>query len=112
MKSLRWIPSALASLALACSEADWGFDSDNVLASDNFKLERVYAGCPPLTVSVSDNNVTVTWGVPSTGSAKLQSASSINGSRTDMTPAPTSPYTVPVTGTPKFFRTVWVPPAL
>jgi len=91
------------------AEATWGFDSDNALVIDNFKLERIDVGCPPLAIRREANSLVATWNAPSAGTAKLQSATEINGTYTDVTGA-SNPYPVPVSGTMKFYRTIWVPP--
>jgi hypothetical protein len=92
----------------AASEATWGFDSNNALAIDNFKLERIATGCPPLTINKQGAQLVMTWSAPSSGTAKLQSGTSVNGPFTDVSGA-ASPYTVPSSGALKFYRTVWVP---
>jgi hypothetical protein len=99
-----------AQIENAASGTDWGFDTDNVLIVDNLKLERIYVGCPPLTIVTSGVNLVVTWAPPSTGTVKLQSAPAPNGAWTEV-PGATSPYTTPAAGAPKYFRTIWVPPA-
>lgn len=93
----------------ASSEADWGFDADNVLAVDNIKLTHNYVGCPPLTIEVVGANEVVTWAQPNTGSAKLQSAPALSGPWTDVAGA-TSPHTTALESGPKYYRTQWVPP--
>jgi hypothetical protein len=93
----------------AASEGDWSFDTDNLLAVDNIKIQRVYIGLPPLRITTATNNVVVTWAQPSNGTAKLQSANSVNGTYSDVSGA-TSPYVIPIASAPKFFRTQWVPP--
>jgi hypothetical protein len=93
----------------AASEADWAFDADNVFLLDNLKIERMYVGCPPLTVTLNGNTPTVTWAPPSTGTVKLLSASDIHGPWAEVIGA-TSPYTPASTGAAVFFRTLWVPP--
>jgi len=94
----------------AASEADWSFDNDNVLIVDNIKFERLYIGCPPLSITQVGSNIVVTWAEPSTGTSKLQSATSLNGTWNDV-PGAASGYTIPVASAPKFFRTQWIPPA-
>ncbi len=93
----------------ANSGADWEFDNNNVLVIDNYKLERLYVGCPPLNVQTAGNNIVVSWAPPSSGTAKLQSAATVNGNYTDVTGA-TSPYSTPISGAPKYFRTQWIAP--
>ena len=95
----------------AHSEADWGFDADNMIVIDNFKLERLQIGAPPLQIEmVADNNLRLSWDSVTTGSLKLQSATDPAGPYTDVQGA-VSPYTVPSSGGPKYFRTVWVEPS-
>jgi hypothetical protein len=91
------------------TSADWGFDADNGFIVDNIKLERLVVGCPPLVVSTSGTNIVVTWSQPSSGTAKLQSATTVNGTYSDVGGA-SSPYVTPIAGGPKYFRTQWVPP--
>lgn len=57
---------------------------------------------PPgkIGVSVSGSQITLTWD----GVYQLQSAAEASGPYTNITPAPTSPYTVNTTGTARFFR--------
>ena len=95
----------------SASEADWGYDADNVLVVDNIKIQRIYNACPELSVHLVGANVQVTWPQPSTGSCKLQSANNILGPWADVTPAPSNPHTLPAANAPRFFRTLWVPPA-
>jgi hypothetical protein len=94
----------------AAAESTWGFDADNALAVDNFKLERIDVGCPPLVISRDSTDLVATWGAPSTGSARLQSSTKIDGPYADV-PGATSPYKTPLAGAQKFYRTVWMPPA-
>lgn len=94
----------------AHSEADWSYDNDNALIVDNIKLVYLAPACPPLQVTQSGANIIVTWAQPSSGTAKLQSATTVTGPYTDV-PGATSPYTTPVSSAPKYFRTIWVPPA-
>jgi hypothetical protein len=94
----------------ASSFNDWGYDADNALVIDNIRLDRLYPGCPPLRITQAANNMIVTWDPPSSGTAKLQSATSINGAWSDV-PGAVSGYSIPVSSGAKFFRTQWVPPA-
>jgi hypothetical protein len=93
----------------AASAADWDYDSNNVLVIDNVKVERVYTGCPPLIANVTNDQLVISWAAPNIGTAKLQSATKVDGTYSDVAGA-TSPYQVPTTGGPKFFRTIWVAP--
>jgi hypothetical protein len=93
------------------SAADWGFDGDNRLIIDNFKVERMVVANPALTVKLGSNNdIIVTWEQPSSGTCTLQSAQNLMGPYADVDPAPTSPYNIPQASAPKFFRTLWNPP--
>jgi len=94
----------------APSEASWSYDADNVLVVDNIKLERIYDACPPLSIVTIGSNEVISWAQPSTGTAKLQSANAITGPWNDVVGA-TSPYTNAIANAPKFYRTIWVPPA-
>jgi hypothetical protein len=93
----------------AASETDWAYDADNSLIVDNIKLVYNATACPPLSVAASGQNIVVTWAAPSTGTVKLQSATSVNGPYSEVVAA-TSPYSTPIAGAPKYFRTIWVPP--
>ncbi len=93
----------------ANSLTTWGYDADNALIVDNIKLERLLVGCPPLSVAASGENIVVTWANPATGTVQLQSATNVNGPFSEVAGA-TSPYSTPIAGAPKYFRTVWVPP--
>lgn len=89
------------------SEADWGFDAENMLIVDNFRLERlVPAGSQP-TLNMAHNNdqLVFTWNAPSASNIRLQSASSLNGQWTDVSGA-SSGHTVNTSGTMQFFRLV------
>ncbi len=88
--------------------ATWGTDADNKIIIDNFKLESLPIGTPPLGISLSGDNVVVTWGPPSSGTVKLQS--SLDLKNWADVPSATSPYSTPLAGAPKYFRTQWVPP--
>jgi hypothetical protein len=92
------------------ASGDYGTDSDNTVALDNVRLVRLVVGLPTLTITRSGTSAILSWGVPSTGSAKLQSAPSLNGPWTDVTPTPPNPYTKSMSDAPRFFRTQWVPP--
>ena len=92
------------------SATTWGFDTDNTLMIDNFKLERLDVGCPPLSITKEGNNLVASWNATSTGTTKLQSAASVIGPYTDV-PAASSPYSTPATGAAQFYRTVWIAPA-
>lgn len=88
----------------------WGYDADNRIVVDDFKLERLVAATPPLNVQLVGGNVVVSWPPVETGTVQLQSASNVNGPYTEVVGA-SSPYSTPIAGAPKYFRTIWVPPA-
>jgi hypothetical protein len=81
---------------------------DVVIANfDNAKLSggsAPFTQAPKLTAALQSGNLTITW----TGTGALQSADSLSSpiTWTNVTPAPTSPYTVAVTAQsqPKFYR--------
>ena len=87
----------------------WGLDADNQIIIDNFKLERLVTGTPPLNIQIIGNDAVVSWESPTTGTAKLQSASTANGTYADVIGA-TSPHTNAISAAPKYFRTQWVAP--
>jgi hypothetical protein len=86
---------------------EWGYDADNTLVIDNFKLERLYADASGPTISAARNgdNLVLTWATPASGTVKLQAATSVTGPYTDV-PNATSGYATPLTGQAKFFRLV------
>lgn len=90
-------------------EAVWGYDADNRIVIDDFKLERLVTGTPPLVVQSLGDKVVVSWAMPDTGSVKLLKGSSITAVDTEVVGA-TSPYTNAVSVGPLYFRTLWVPP--
>ena len=59
---------------------------------------------PALNITAAGGNYTVTWN--NSPNYRLQQSSNISSPNnwTDITPAPSSPYTQPLTPTPKFFR--------
>ncbi|HOW67079.1 MAG TPA: hypothetical protein P5186_18110 [Candidatus Paceibacterota bacterium] len=94
------------------SSTDWGYDADNTLVIDNFRIERLYPAIPSLSVSRSANNLVISWGEWSgQGHIQLQSAPTVQGPYTDVPGATGSPASVPMDNTSKFFRTIWAPPA-
>lgn len=93
----------------AGAAADFGNDADNMVVIDNFKFVRVVPSLSGLTIGQEGSQLVISWPAPPTGTAKLQSATSVNGPYTDVQGAG-SPYTVPsTTGASQFFRTVFVP---
>lgn len=89
----------------------WGTDANNQIIIDDFKLERLVVGCPPLSVTPSGSNVILTWApLSALGYAKVQRAANITGPYDDVTGATNSPVTLPATNATGFFRTKWVPP--
>jgi hypothetical protein len=93
----------------AQSQGDWGYDADNVVLMDNFKIQRVYVGLSPVGITKTEAGLTVTWSNPTTGTVKLLSAPSVTGQWTEV-PNATSPYLVQTEGGARYFRTLWVPP--
>ena len=62
---------------------------------------RAVVAPPTLGLSRSGNLLQISWSGPGT----LQASDSVSGTYTDVTPAPTSPYTVdPTSATAKFYR--------
>ncbi len=95
----------------AASVADWGFDADNALAIDNFKLERVYQSLPPLSINVSGSEATITWGAwAGQGHAQLERANGLQSAYSEVPGATTSPARVSIGTGPSFFRLKWVAP--
>ncbi len=95
----------------AASDADWGFDADNVLVLDNFKIQGLVRGLPPLTLTADNHNLVLTWDSwNGTGTVQVQTTSDPNSATWMPVPgATTSPATVPKAAGPQFFRLVWVP---
>lgn len=90
------------------SEGDWGFDTDNTLVIDNFKLERLIpVGAEPnLNMARNDDQLVLTWTTPQDTSIRLQSTADLGGQWSDVTGA-TSGHTVDTTsGNIQFFRLV------
>ena len=92
----------------ATSLNDWGYDSENTLIIDNFKLERMYpvdgAG-PQLNAAYNNGELVLTWNTPPDTAIKLQSSATVDGEYTEVVGA-TSGHTVDTTGTTRFFRLV------
>lgn len=92
----------------AADAAVWGYDAENTLVIDNFKLERLYAaeaGGPRLNVAHENGRLILTWNTPAGSNFKLQSATSVDGPYTDVAGA-SSGYSVETSGTAQFFRLV------
>ena len=89
--------------------AVWGSDADNQIVIDDFKLERLVTGTPPLKVQALSDKVVVSWDPPSTGTVKLLQGSTVGTVTTEVVNA-TSPHTNAVSAGPLYFRTLWVPP--
>lgn len=89
------------------SEADWGYDAENMLIVDNFKLERlVPVGAEPtLNMSRNNNQLVLTWETPSGSNTRLQSTTALGGQWNEVTGA-NSGHTVETTGTMQFFRLI------
>ncbi len=94
----------------ANQDAVWGTDANNMIIADNVKLERLVTGNPPLQIQVIGNSAVLTWDPPSNGTAKLLTGTSLSTIDTEVVGA-TSPYTNTISGSARFFRTEWVPPA-
>lgn len=92
------------------NQSTWGTDADNQILVDDLKMVRLVVGTPPLATEVVGTNLKLTWEQPSSGTVKLMSGNSPDAITTEVVGA-TSPYTVPITGAAKFYRTQWVPPA-
>lgn len=89
--------------------AVWGYDAVNQIVIDDFKLERLVVGTPPLLVQALGDKVVVSWDAPSTGTVKLLRGSTVSTVTTEVVNA-TSPHTNAVSAGPLYFRTLWVPP--
>jgi len=87
----------------------WGYDADNQIVIDDFKLERLVVGTPPLKVQALGDKVVVSWDAPSTGTVKLLKGSTVSMVTTEVVDA-TSPHTNAAAAGPLYFRTLWVPP--
>jgi hypothetical protein len=89
----------------------WGQDANNKVFLDNIKLESLVIGNPQLTITTSGANALVTWPAPNTGTCKLQTTTTPwnAASWADITGA-ANPYSTPIAGAPKYFRTKWIPP--
>lgn len=87
--------------------AVWGYDADNTLVIDNFKLERLIpvASEPTLNLAQEGNQLVLSWIAPDGSNIRLQSAETLGGEWSDVTDA-TSGYTVETTGSSRFFRLV------
>jgi len=93
--------------------AQFGYGSDTTIDIDNIKVVELVPGLPPVTLTSSNNRITVSWSDPSTGgAAQLQSATNVAGPYVNVNGASSganSPYAVPAGSGPQFFRTIWVP---
>lgn len=87
------------------SLADWGYDADNMLVVDNFKLERLYAGIGQIQAKRSEGNLVLTWSAPSSSGVKLQESATVEGGYTTVAGA-SSGYSTPLSGNARFFRLV------
>jgi hypothetical protein len=85
----------------AGSMTDWGFDPENTLVIDNFKLERLYTGLSAITPVINGSNLVLNWNA--SAPVKLQAATSVEGPYTEIAGA-TSGYSTPLTGQYRFFR--------
>jgi hypothetical protein len=80
------------------------------LTADTFEFSRLLVEVVdaslapiPLTIAKSGSDVTLTWANPA---FTLQAAPTVTGTYTNV-PGATSPYTVPATGSERYFRLVW-----
>jgi hypothetical protein len=93
--------------------AQFGYGSATTIDIDNIKVVELVPGLPPVTLTSTNNQITISWADPSTGgTAQLQSATNIVGPYIDITGAASganSPYVIPTGAGQQFFRTVWVP---
>jgi hypothetical protein len=89
------------------SESEWGFDAENMLIIDNFKLERLVpiGSQPSISAARENGQLVLTWSTPNGSTVQLQSTSSITGEWQDVTGA-TSGHAVETEGTMQFFRLV------
>ena len=81
----------------ATSLNEWGYDAENTLIIDNFKLERLYpveATGLELNAAYNNGQLVLTWNTPAGATVKLQSSPTVNGEYTEVVGA-TSGYTVP-----------------
>lgn len=90
------------------SQAAWGYDDDNMLVIDDVKLERLVPAAPRPTITRQGSEIEIRWTAPEGGTVKLQSATSLSGTYTDV-PNASNPYRTQITGDQRFFRTVWLP---
>jgi hypothetical protein len=93
----------------AADENTWGFDADNALYIDNFKVERIFQGLAPLSISQSGDQITVNWTAAATGTTKLQAADSVEGPYNDVDVTGTT-YSTSTSGMQKYFRLSWTAP--
>jgi hypothetical protein len=91
----------------------FGYDANNAMFFDNIKVVELVPGFPPVSITRTGTQIKVYWADPAKGgTAKLQSASQLSGSWTDVPGAASgaaSPYTVPSGSSTMFFRSAWVP---
>ena len=92
----------------ATSLNDWGYDAENTLIIDNFKLERMYpvdGTGPQLNAAYDNGQLVLTWNTPPDATITLQSSATVDGEYTEVVGA-TSGHTVDTTATARFFRLV------
>ena len=89
--------------------AAWGYDEENTLIIDNFMLERLVPAetgeGPTLNATYQNGQLVLTWETPSGSNVQLQSSATVDGEYTTVEGA-ASGYSVPTTGTTRFFRLV------
>ena len=91
------------------NETMWGYDSDNVVYLDNYRVDRMNVGLMGLTIQQLGNDQVIAWPAPPTGSAKLLTGPSLSTVTNEVVGA-TSPYTNALPGAVRYFRSEWVAP--
>lgn len=90
----------------------WDLDENNFFIVDNLKIERLYpegggtTGPGELTYAKEGNELVLSWTAPANGTTKLQAATEVDGTYTDVTTTGNT-HRVPIEGTKRFFRLVW-----
>ncbi|MGZ8919588.1 MAG: hypothetical protein ACXW3L_01260 [Limisphaerales bacterium] len=89
--------------------AAWGYDEENTLIIDNFKLDRLIPADtgdgPTLNGTHESGQLVLTWATPSGSNVRLQSSDTVDGEYNNVEGA-TSGYSAPTTGNARFFRLV------
>lgn len=92
----------------AASFADWGYDSDNGFVVDNIKIERVFTGLT-LTAAQDGTDIVLNWPLATDGTTKLQAASTVDGTYSDVVTDGSTTYRETMSGN-RFFRLAWTAP--